>query len=342
MVILIKTIQFFLSLSILVILHELGHFMAAKLFKTRVEKFYMFFNPWFSIFKKKIGETEYGVGWVPLGGYVKISGMIDESMDKEAMKLPPQPWEFRSKPAWQRLIIMIGGVTVNAILAILIFAMVLFVWGKPFLPPENLSYGVYADSIGYSIGIQDGDKILEVDEKPFSDFNRLNYEIIIHEAKSLTVDRGGKKIKINIPPGTIKRIISERNGSIAFPRFPVQVKEVRAGSQAMEAGLMAEDKILSVDRIPTAYYHDFTKQMHAHKTEIIDLGIVRGKDTLILHPKVSNEGTIGFLTYTPSHFLDQDTLHYSFFASIPAGLHEAKSNLQDYITQIKMILPHQK
>ncbi len=337
MVILIKALQFFLSLSILVILHEFGHFLAARLFKTRVEKFYMFFNPWFSIFKKKIGDTEYGMGWVPLGGYVKISGMIDESMDKEAMKQLPQPWEFRSKPAWQRLIIMIGGVTVNAILAVLIFAMILFVWGKPYIAPENLTYGVYADSIGYSIGIQDGDKILSVGGEPYTDFNKLNYEIIIREAKTLGVERDGQMMDLAIPAGTINRIISKRNGSIAFPRFPVQVKEVSDASQAMEAGLQADDRIISVNQKPSEFYHDFTNEMHAHKLEEIELGIIRGKDSMVLHPKVSEEGTIGFLTYTPSHFLKQDTLNYGFFASIPAGLREAKNNLQDYVKQIKMI-----
>src|SRR3954471_15166857 len=158
----IKTLQFILSFSILVTLHELGHFVTARIFKCRVEKFYLFFNPGFSLWKKQIGETEYGIGWLPLGGYVKISGMIDESMDKEQMKLPPQDWEFRSKPAWQRLIIMVGGVTVNVILGILIYAMVLFAWGEEYLPTKNATYGIAADSLGMSMGLRDGDKILSV------------------------------------------------------------------------------------------------------------------------------------------------------------------------------------
>ena len=156
----IKAVQLILYLSILVVLHEMGHFLPAKWFKCRVEKFYLFFDPWFSIVKKKIGETVYGIGWLPLGGYVKISGMMDESMDKEQMKLPPQPWEFRSKPAWQRLIIMIGGVTVNLLLGFFIFAMILFVWGEEYLPAKNLKYGIYVDSLGKKIGLQDGDKII--------------------------------------------------------------------------------------------------------------------------------------------------------------------------------------
>ncbi|RMG75918.1 MAG: RIP metalloprotease, partial [Bacteroidetes bacterium] len=164
---LIKGAQLILSLSILVILHELGHFIPAKLFKTKVEKFYLFFDPWFSLFKFKKGETEYGIGWIPLGGYVKIAGMVDESMDTEQLNKPPQPWEFRAKPAWQRLIIMIGGVVVNLLLAIVIYAMTLFVWGESYLPVKNMKDGVMImDSLAYDLGFQNGDKILKVNEEP--------------------------------------------------------------------------------------------------------------------------------------------------------------------------------
>src|SRR4051812_6683733 len=166
----VKAGQFILSFSIIVVLHELGHFLPAKWFKCRVEKFYLFFNPWFSLFKTKKGETEYGLGWVPFGGYVKISGMVDESMDKEQMKLPAQPWEFRSKPAWQRLIIMIGGVVVNILLAIFLFIMIIWVWGEEYLPTKNVKYGVYADSLATQIGIRDGDNIVAINGKPVENF----------------------------------------------------------------------------------------------------------------------------------------------------------------------------
>ncbi len=337
MVILIKALQFFLSLSILIILHEFGHFLAARLFKTRVEKFYLFFNPWLTLFKKKIGDTEYGIGWLPLGGYVKIAGMIDESMDREALKKPPQPWELRSKPAWQRLIIMLAGIIVNAILAILIFAMVLFVWGKPYLPPENLTYGVYADSIGTKIGIQDGDKIIAIDGRPFKDFNKLNYEIIIHEATSLDVERNGEIITLPIPEGTINAIITSRNRSIAYPRFPVKVKEVIPGSPAEEAGLQPEDQIIAVNGEDTWFFHRFRKALQDNKDREIDLSVVRVPDTLHLHPVVREDGTIGFQGYSLAYYLKQDTLHYGFFASFPAGLHEAWVNLKDYVKQIGLI-----
>src|SRR5688500_1109137 len=190
----IKAGQLILCLSILVILHELGHFLPAKWFKCRVEKFYLFFDPWFSLFKKKIGETEYGIGWLPLGGYVKISGMIDESMDKEQMKQPAQPWEFRSKPAWQRLIIMIGGVTVNLILGFLLFAMILFVWGEEYLPAKNLKYGVYVDSLGKKVGVQNGDHILSVNGKPVENFEKLSLDFILNEAKTIQVERDGQRL----------------------------------------------------------------------------------------------------------------------------------------------------
>src|SRR4030095_14862502 len=202
----IQAAQFIASFSILILLHEFGHFITAKWFGCRVEKFYLFFNPWFSLFKKKKGETEYGIGWIPLGGYVKISGMIDESMDKEAMKKPPEPYEFRSKPAWQRLIIMLGGVTVNVILAIIIFIFILWVWGEKYVPASNLKYGVYADSLGKKIGVQDGDKIIAVGGKPVEKVGTVGSEIIMNEAKSISIDRNGQIIELSIPKGFVGQL----------------------------------------------------------------------------------------------------------------------------------------
>ncbi len=192
MEILIKIAQLILCLSILVIVHEFGHFIAAKFFKTRVEKFYLFFNPWFSLFKIKRGETEYGVGWLPLGGYVKISGMIDESMDKEQMKQPPQPWEYRSKPTWQRLIMIIAGVTMNLILAIAVYITMLYCWGEEYLPTSNLKYGIACDSLAVEMGLKDGDKIISVDNKTVENFFKIPAEIIINDAKTIQVLRYSK------------------------------------------------------------------------------------------------------------------------------------------------------
>jgi len=207
MEIFIKVVQLLLSLSILVIFHEFGHFIAAKVFKTRVEKFYLFFNPWFSLFKFKKGETEYGIGWIPLGGYVKISGMIDESMDKEQMKQPPQPWEFRTKPAWQRLIIMLGGVTVNLLLAIAIYIVMLSAWGEQYLPATEVKYGITVDSLGYQMGLRNGDFIVSVDHKEVEDFAAIPKTIILEEASTIQVIRQGQPVNIQIPKDFIGKLI---------------------------------------------------------------------------------------------------------------------------------------
>ncbi|MEM1359509.1 MAG: site-2 protease family protein, partial [Bacteroidota bacterium] len=192
--------QLVLSLSILIVLHEFGHFLPARFFGTRVEKFYLFFDPYFSLFKKQIGETEYGIGWLPLGGYVKISGMIDESFDTEQMESEPQPWEFRSKPAWQRLIIMLGGVTVNFLLGFFIYAMVLFAYGEQYLPAKNATAGMVVDSLGQEMGLQNGDKLLLVGDKPFERFNSriLLREVAINNVREVTVERNGSELVIPI------------------------------------------------------------------------------------------------------------------------------------------------
>ena len=206
--IVIKAGQLLLSLSILVVLHELGHYIPAKLFRTRVEKFYLFFDPWFSIFKKNVGDTEYGVGWLPLGGYVKISGMIDESMDKEQMKKPPQPWEFRYKPAWQRLIIMVGGVAVNFLLAIIIYSAVFFVWGKATLPIEEINkHGVEVTSVGKQIGFENGDKLISVENVAVSDFSEFRNSLILEMPSFVRVSRDGEIIDIPITKQHIKTLI---------------------------------------------------------------------------------------------------------------------------------------
>src|SRR5690554_5422512 len=193
--IVIKISQFLLSISILVVLHEFGHYIPARIFKIKVEKFYLFFDPWFSLFKKKIGDTEFGIGWLPLGGYAKMAGMVDESMDTEQLKQPPQPWEFRSKPAWQRLIVMLGGVTVNILLAFFIFAMILFTWGKEYLPVENLTYGVYADSLMLDNGFQHGDKILMVGDHKPQTLMDVDKEVLFGNARELKISRDGKEMR---------------------------------------------------------------------------------------------------------------------------------------------------
>jgi regulator of sigma E protease len=221
--ILIKAAQLILSLSILVVLHEFGHFIFARLFKTRVEKFYLFFDPWFSLFKVKKGETEYGVGWLPLGGYVKISGMIDESMDKEAMKQPPKPWEFRSKPAWQRLLIMLGGVMMNFIFAMIIYIGVLYVWGETYLPTENVPFGIEVNEVGKEIGFQNGDKIISVDGKQVENFMKIIPTIVLDGARTVQVERDGRIIDVEISDADLALLLKSKDVMTWRKPFDIQV-----------------------------------------------------------------------------------------------------------------------
>ena len=336
MEILIKAAQLILSLSILVILHELGHFIPAKLFKTRVEKFYLFFDPWFSLFKRKKGETEYGIGWLPLGGYVKISGMIDESMDKEQMALPPQPWEFRSKPAWQRLIIMLGGVTVNALLGIFIYICILAYWGEEYLPTKNVSYGIECDSAALNIGLQNGDKILAVDNKEVENFSKIPAEIIINQAKSVTVERNGQTIEIPISTQAISGLIKKQSAFIS-PRQTIEVQELSSGGEAQKAGLMPGDKILGVDSMSTSFFDQFKAALQNHKNQKIALNVLRNNKEIILYTKVTDQGTIGFTLKPMDSYLEFKKINYSLLSAIPAGFSKAYTTFNDYIKQFKLI-----
>ncbi|WP_343702590.1 RIP metalloprotease RseP [Chitinophaga sp.] len=333
--ILIKAGQLLLSLSILVVLHEMGHFIPAKLFKTKVEKFYLFFDPWFSLFKFKKGETEYGVGWLPLGGYVKISGMIDESMDKEQMAQPPQPWEFRSKPAWQRLIIMIGGVTVNLILGFLIYTMILWYWGKQYLPIENVKYGIVADSLAQSIGLRDGDKILAADNKPIESFEYITRDVILNEAKVIQVERDGQQVNVPIPKGFVNKTI-KRKASIVYPRLVAQLDTVFQDKPGFAAGMRQGDKVLSFNDTTVQYYHDLVKMIRRDTGKAVNITLLRGADTVRINTTVPTQGGFG-VGALPNKQLDIVTRHYSFGQAIPAGFEEAISTLVRYVQQIRLI-----
>lgn len=336
MEILIQAAQLLLSLSILVILHELGHFIPAKLFKTRVEKFYLFFDPWFSLFKFKKGDTEYGIGWLPLGGYVKISGMIDESMDKEQMKQPAQPWEFRSKPAWQRLIIMLGGVTVNVILGMLIYMMVLFVWGREYIPTENMTYGVYADSIAQEIGFRTGDKIISVGGEKVKKFSDVQLNIILNEKKTVTVDRRGQNVDIQIPNETIAKILEEQKPFLQVAVAPI-IYEVTPGSNAENAGLIKGDRIIEIEGIETEFFRDVVKELKQRKGEKIRIGVLRNNESLIVGGEVSEEGTLGFEIIPIDEQIKFETEKYTLLESIPEGIHEAYNKFDSYIKQMKLM-----
>jgi regulator of sigma E protease len=334
----IKAAQFILSFSIIVTLHELGHFLTAKWFKCRVEKFYLFFDPWFSLFKKKVGETEYGLGWVPFGGYVKISGMIDESMDKEAMKLPPKPYEFRSKPAWQRLIIMVAGVIVNLILGFLIYAMMLWHWGEEYVPTNKFTYGIATDSLAQSIGLRDGDKILSVDGKYVERFREIPFIVILKGARSMQVEREGQPVDITIPEDFASKLIKYKTINFIDMRVPfVQVDSVVDTSAAARAGLRKGDKIVAVNGNSTLFFHEFRKQVLKNKGKEVNMSVVRSSDTSHLTVNIPTGGTIGITNADIKKFFEIKEINYSFLQAIPAGFKKSVETLQSYWLQLKLI-----
>lgn len=333
----IKVTQFLLSISILVVLHELGHFIPARIFKTRVEKFYLFFDPWFSLFKKKIGDTEYGIGWLPLGGYVKISGMVDESMDTEQLKQPPQPYEFRSKPAWQRLIIMLGGVTVNVLVAFFIYAMMLFAWGKEYIPNDNLTYGVFADSLMIESGIQHGDKIVMVGDHKPETLNEVNQEVLFGDARTIKISRDGQEININLPKDIDQQMLATGAQSIFYERYPAVVDSVLSEGNAGKAGLIKNDMIHSINGKPSGSFHEVVTLLGAHKGETVELGVTRNSEQLILKADVDTLGRLGYFNKSPFDFLETRKQEYNFFESFPAGVEEGIGILVSYVRSMKLV-----
>ncbi len=338
--VLIKAAQLILSLSILVILHEFGHYAFARLFKTRVEKFYLFFDPWFALFKLKRGETEYGVGWLPLGGYVKISGMIDESMDKEAMKLPPQSWEFRSKKAYQRLLIMVGGVLMNFIFAFMIYIGVLYAWGTQYLPTENVIHGIEVDEVGEQIGLQNGDKILTVDGQYIENFNKIIPTVILDNARTIQVLRNEEKIDVEISDEDLALLIKSKR--VISPRifFNIKAGKILKDTPAATAGLKKNDVFVDIDGQHFKYYDEFSSYLKSHKEQQIKLNLLRDEQAIQLSMQVSEEGTLGFqrvLMEDATEFLEFKTIKYGFFESIPAGLKRGVNTIQDYLKQFKLI-----
>ena len=337
MTVLVKILQFLLSLSVIVIIHEFGHFLFAKLFKTRVEKFYLFFDPWFSLFKFKKGETEYGIGWLPLGGYVKIAGMIDESMDREQMKKPPQPYEFRSKPSWQRLIIMLGGVFFNFILAIVLYVMVLFSWGETYLPTENVKYGIVTDSIGHAMGLMDGDKIITVDGNHIENFYEIIPDIILNERNTITVERDGELVELDIDKKYIPYIIKGQGRIDArMPFMPFEVSDYMKVSPAKEAGIKVGDRLVGIDGKQFRYNDEYVHYLDNKKGREITVNLLRGADSLGINLKTTEEGMLGIVRSTEG-LLELRTVHYGFFESIPAGISKGFKTMRDYLKQFKLI-----
>ncbi len=343
----IRVSQFILSISLLVILHELGHFIPAKLFKTKVEKFYLFFDAKFSIWKKKIGETEYGIGWIPFGGYVKISGMIDESMDTEQLEKAPQPWEFRSKPAWQRLIIMIGGVVVNIIVAIIIYIGILTVWGKDYIPMESLKDGLWITKpeLADHIKLQTGDKILSVDGKPVLGYQQALNSIVIGD--SLIIDRQGEKIAVDIPINYIEILENAKDEQKVFyaPRMPFIIKGFINGTVNESLGLEAKDRIMAINDESVEYFDMVANVLNKYKGQTVKVDVVREDKEMTLQLEVNNEGKLGVMQYMATSpeleklgLLKIEHDRYSFGEAIPAGFKMTYTSFIDYIKQFRKIV----
>lgn len=342
-----KVLQLFASLSILIALHEFGHFFFARLFKTRVEKFYLFFDFLFpvstllnfSLFKKKVGDTEYGIGWFPLGGYVKIAGMVDESMDKEQLALPPQPWEFRSKPAWQRLFIMLGGIIVNVLLAIVIYIAVFSVYGEEYLPVKNAKYGIMTDSLGKSIGLRNGDMIVSVGGKPVERFQLAMTSIILDEAKTIEVLRNGQPVTVNIPAGTVRAIINNKSERSAFllPRTPTVVDEVEKGSAAQKMGLKHADSIVSINGAPALFYDEVDSLKRALAGQPITMTVIRDGNPVELKGTIPANNKLGFARMFYTRHLEQATIKYGAMQAISKGFTYTYEQLGTYMTNLKMI-----
>jgi len=329
--------QFILAFSILIVLHELGHFLTARWFGCRVEKFYLFFNPWFSLWKKKIGETEYGLGWIPLGGYVKISGMIDESMDKEQMKLPAEPYEFRAKPAWQRLIIMLAGVIINFVLALVIFAMILFVWGEQKLPVSNLKYGLYADTLANAAGLKTGDVVKEVNGKPLQYQDDLAMSIYMNTNAKLLVSRNGKDTTIVIPDGFLSKMNKSRARTFLTAAYPMYIDTVTSATFTQGA-FQKGDQLIALQDTALPFAQDFYYRIGNYKEKDVHFTVLRnGTDTAVVGVKVKKDGTLGIGVLTVDKLLTFEKREYSFFGSFPAGARYGVDRLGDYVQGLRLL-----
>ena len=332
----IKAGQLLLSLSILIVLHELGHFIPAKLFGTRVEKFYLFFDVKYSLFKKKIGDTVYGIGWLPLGGYVKISGMIDESFDKEQMSKPPQPWEFRSKPAWQRLIIMLGGVTVNLAVGFIIYMMVLFIWGKETLPQENIPLGMQPSSIVQKIGFEKGDKIIDVDGKEIDNVLDINKMLLFRPIEYVTVEKSnGSLSEILIPSDLGSEIFKSGQINSFIPIFPAEIDSVVPDSPALSSGLESGDKILSVNDEIINDWGAFSDWLDNNSDDIINLVIERNNSNYTISIDRNDDGTIGVF---PAFNFESTNQELGLIESVVEGFDYGYWVLYEYVSGFQFLV----
>jgi len=330
----IKAIQFFLSLSIIVILHELGHYIPARIFNTRVERFFLFFDVKYALFKKKIGETVYGVGWLPLGGYVKIAGMIDESMDTEQMKKPPQPWEFRSKPTWQRLIIMLGGIIVNLLLGFLIFMMMFFVWGKNTLPNSSIPLGLGVSKLAEEVGFEKGDQILKVDGKVIDIPTSLSKKFFLENVNEVEVLRSnGRKEVLTIPGDIDERMFQSGEMDLFYVRTPALIDSILPNSPAEISGLQVGDKIKSINNTIITDWGDLNKWKTENDLREFDLTIERRRSEKTLKIKLGEQSIIGVFPKP----IELKNVSLSLFQSISEGYNYAYSTLYGYVASFKFV-----
>ena len=338
MVVLIKILQLVLALSILVLIHEFGHFLFARIFKIRVEKFYLFFDPWFSLFKfkPKNSDTEYGIGWLPLGGYCKISGMIDESMDKEAMAKEPQPWEYRSKPAWQRFFVIFGGVLFNFILAIIIYTGIMYAWGEQYIKNSDVTTGIYASELAQEVGFRNGDRIISFDGVVPEKFTDLQVDLVRTQAKEAKVLRDGDTVTVSIDPVFIASILNTP-GMFNYG-FPFEISQVPDSSINAANGLMSKDRILAINGANCDMFYSAVDELAKYKGDSVVATVARG-DEIMLLPLVTD--TLGRLQVVAnanlSDFYTVTEKEYGLLAAVPAGVGKAVKTVKNYFKELKLI-----
>lgn len=342
----VKVLQLFVALSLLIVLHEFGHFFFARLFKTRVEKFYLFFDflfPFsgllnFSLFKKKSGDTEYGIGWFPLGGYVKIAGMVDESMDKEQMALPPQPWEYRSKKPYQRLFIMLGGIIVNILVAVLIYIAVFSIYGEEYLPVKNATYGIMVDSTAKAMGLQNGDKIVSIDGKEVIRFDKIVSSMILDEGKVIQVERNGSKIDVPVKEGIVRSILTKSKGSFISARVPIVVEDVMKKTAAETMGLKKGDSIIAVNGIAAPFFDQYDSIKRTLSGQPIALTVVRNNQQMELKGVLPADKILGFRPLSDmGHYFKFEEIKYGPLQAVGKGISFTADQFGNYVRQFKLI-----
>lgn len=336
----IATGQLILALSILIVLHELGHFLPAKWFKMRVDKFYLFFDPWFSILKFKKGGTEYGIGWLPLGGYVRIAGMVDESLKSKDLALEPQPWEFRAKPAWQRLVVMLGGVTVNVILAFIIFSGIAYVWGDEIQPLKKERFGVYVDPVLRDVGFQNGDRVVAMDGTqvgPQETYQDVSWAILMRDINTVTVQRGSQRVEISIPEDIGERVMENKEPKLLVSSFPFVVDSVLPDYNAQRAGLKKRDRIVQINQTPIHSFMHAVEVLQLNQKEFVDLKVQRGELTLNLKTYVSSQGRIGVYPYVGREYFHTEIKKFGVSESLAKGAFMTKDLFVKNILQFKLL-----